>query len=661
VGARWRLLATLLGASLTVGAALRLVLFLGFVSPPHHATDLARALSAGALFDALVGVLVLSPLGLLFAALPLRALERDAVRGVLIGLSVAGMAFGACVEWFYFDEFDARFNHIAVDYLLHPKEVFGNVWESYHVLAFVLLAAFAGAAVAWAGARFTRGPSPSISAGARARAAGGVLATAAIAAFLLAFLPGDLGKDRVLSEITQNGLDRLVHAFRTGRLEYELYYRTLPRGLARRRAAGVLGFPPVPASTAEDPAFRLDRGAPEAGLRPRPWDVVVILEESFGSEFVGALGHAARRTTPGFDRWSREGLLLTNLTATGTRTVRGLEGTLCSLVPLPGEAVLHRENASEVATLAEVLRRDGYDTAFVYGGWGRFDGMKPFFPDNGFEEFVERDAYPKDAFHTIWGVADEWILGKVLERQERAEAEGRRLFVTALTVSNHRPFDVPERGTAWPAHTRCRETGVAYADWALADYLDKARAAGLLDHTIVLVEGDHGARVYGAEDIPAASYRIPGLFLVPDARWRGRRLTRLCSQIDLAPTLLSLLGRPVPAPFMGADLTRLPADGGRAFLQHDRDVGLLTDRALVSLRLGREAVCYGRSGRESDTFTPLPDCAHRPDLQSLEDDAAAVYETADDLLRRGAFTLPDATSPLAAAGPSRAGSSGLPW
>jgi phosphoglycerol transferase MdoB-like AlkP superfamily enzyme len=301
-----------------------------------------------------------------------------------------------------------------------------------------------------------------------------------------------------------------------------------------------------------------------------------------------------------------------------------------------------------VATLAEVFLREGYDTAFVYGGWGRFDGMKPFFPDNGFGEFIERDAYPKNAFSTIWGVADEWIFAKVLERQKRAAAEGKRLFLTALTVSNHRPFDVPERGTAWPAHTRCREAGVAYADWALAHYLDEAKAAGLLDHTLVLIEGDHGARVYGAEEIPAPSYRIPGLFLVPDPAWRGKRLTRLSSQIDLAPTLLALSRRPVPAPFLGADLTGLPEDGGRAFLQYNRDVGLLTDRALVTLTLERKAACYTRSGRDSDAFRRLASCSLQPDMQSLEDDAAAVYGTADDLLRRGAFTLPDARTSVAA-------------
>ena len=648
MGPREKLLALLLGVSLAVGAALRLVLFFGFAAVPRSAADLAVVLAAGALYDALVGVLVLSPLALLLAALRLRWLERGALRGALFGTLTAGMFFAACVEWFYFDEFDARFNHIAIDYVRHPGEVLGNIWESYHVLAYVAAATALGAAAAWAGARLTCGAGAAARSGRdRVRSTAAVLGTAAAAGMLLAVLPGEVGRDRVLSEIAQNGVDRMVHAFRTGRLEYDLYYTSLPRGLARRRAASVLGFPAVSSAQAESPAFRVERGgdAPR-GATPRPWDVVIIVEESFGSEFVGVLGHPERKTSPGFDRWSREGLLLTHLTSTGTRTVRGLEGTLCSLVPLPGEAVLTRRNPLGVATLAEVFRREGYDTAFVYGGWGRFDGMKPFFPTNGFDEFIERDAYPKDAFSTIWGVADEWILAKVLERQMTAQAQGKRLFLTALTVSNHRPFDVPERGTAWPAHTRRREAGVAYADWALADYLDKARAAGLLDHTLVLIEGDHGARVYGAAEIPAASYRIPGLFLVPGGAWRGKRLERLCSQIDLAPTLLSLTGRPVPAPFLGADLTRLPDDGGRAFLQHDRDVGILTDHALIALGLSRRATCYARSGRDSDVFTRVAACAQDPEMEALEDDAAAVYETADDLVRRGAFTLPE--SPLAA-------------
>ncbi|HZN55273.1 MAG TPA: LTA synthase family protein [Candidatus Polarisedimenticolaceae bacterium] len=629
---RLRIAAYPAAALLVVGALLRVALYARFHDGAASPATLLLVLAAGASSDAPVAVLLASPLALGIALFRLKSLERAAARFALFAAIGAGLVFGAFVEWFFFSEFDSRFNNIAIDYLRSPREVAGNIGESFPVALFVALALAGGAALALAGVRATRGAVLGTrSAASRRRSAAAVLAGVAAAALAAAALPSDLGADRVESELAANGLARFVHAATTGNLDYAVYYRTLPPELARRRAAAVLDAPWIRARR------DVPRPAAASAGAPRPWDVVVILEESLGSEFVGALGHAERKTTPGLDRWSREGILLTNLTATGNRTVRGLEGTLCSLVPLPGASVLKRMKHEEVATLADVFRGEGYRTAFFYGGWGRFDDMKPFFPDNGFEEFIERGSYPDDAFSTIWGVADEWILDALLTRQLRSAREGSRLFATALTVSNHRPFRVPERGTAWPAAKTCRESAVAYADWALARYLDRAKAAGLLEHTLVLIEGDHGARVYGAEDIPTASYRIPGLFLVPGARWRGVRLDRLCSQIDLAPTLLALTGRSPRTPFLGEDVTSLPADGGRAFVQHDRDVGLLTDRALVTLGLQRRDRCYTRPGRDSDTFSTAVSCTSSPQLQTLEDDAASVFQTADALLKAGSY------------------------
>jgi hypothetical protein len=92
-------------------------------------------------------------------------------------------------------------------------------------------------------------------------------------------------------------------------------------------------------------------------------------------------------------------------------------------------------------------------------------------------------------------------------------------------------------------------------------------------------------------------------------------------------------------PFLGADLTSLPADGGRAFVQHNRDVGLLTDHALVTLGLQHRDVCYTRSGRDSDAFVRASSCAATAELQALEDDAASVYQIADTLLRDGNYRL----------------------
>ncbi|MBP7147219.1 MAG: LTA synthase family protein [Acidobacteria bacterium] len=643
---RLRLAALPFACAIAIGAVLRVVLYIRFHAGPPRPATLIVAVAAGLFNDLLIWMVLLAPVLLLLALLRLRVLEYRAVRFALLGAFGGVAFFEACTEYFFFDEFNSRYNHVALDYLLRPHEVFGNIRDSYDVGLYAGWSLLLGIVVGFAALLWTRRVQlQRLPAAARWRAVACVAAATALALGALEALPAEISRDRVVSEIAQNGIGRLVHAFRTGHLDYELYYRTLPPDVARQRAAGVVALP----ERSDAPALPAAASSATPG---KPWDVVVIVEESLGSEFVSNRHHGKHPITPGFQRWTREGLYFANLTATGNRTVRGLEGTLSSFLPLPGDAILWQLKTG-VPTLGEVFRRAGYRTVFLYGGWGTFDSMKPFYPDNGYEEFIERGDFPREAFRTIWGVADEYVFDRLLERQREAQRRGERLFATALTVSNHKPYAVPERGTAWPARRRDRACAVAYADWALARYLDASRDAGLLDHTLVLVVGDHGPRVYGSESVPAESYRVPGLMLVPDSAWRGRRIERVCSQIDLAPTLLSLMDLPTSAPFLGADVSRLPADGGRAFLLHNRDVAMLTDTALVTLGLQHEERCYRRSGRESDDFEEAA-CAADPDLQRLQDDATAAFQVAYDLVRDGEFAVPPA-----APGPRVAGRDGI--
>ena len=342
--------------------------------------------------------------------------------------------------------------------------------------------------------------------------------------------------------------------------------------------------------------------------------------------------------TPELDRWSHEGLVLTNLIANGNRTVRGMEGILCSFLPLPGDAIVKRDRSENVASIARVLEAQGYQTTFFAGGYGRFDNVKRFMMSNGFDTFVEQPDYPNDAFRTVWGVADEFVFDEMIARQKQAHAAGRRWFSATITGSNHKPFDVPPGRVNWPAEKSRRRGAVLYADWAVGHYLNLARRQGLLEHTVVLIVGDHGARVYGAEEIPVTSYRIPAVFFTPDINYRGAVIDRLSSQVDLAPTLLSLAGVTFDAPFFGQDLLGLPDEGGRACVNHNRSIGMLTDQMLVVLGLNRSRAFYTRPSRNSDAFSKVS--GERPDLQELAADTAAAFQTAYKVYQERRYTLP---------------------
>lgn len=590
-----------------------------------------------------VGALItlIVPVMALFACVASIVLARPWPRRVAFVALFAAATFGTAVEYFFFEEFNSRYNHIALDYVLYPTEVVTNLWESYPIVLFVALALVCGIGLTFLAERgLARGPLSRTPFGFAWRS--GLLGLVAVSASatIARYVPQEVSQNRIVSEVAQNGLLQLVRAFRTSELDYELYYTTLPQPEARARAASVLGFaPPTPDMLKADNAqFELQRSVKSA--RPNgapPLDVVVVLEESLGSNFIGTLGATPSNLTPEFDRWSKDGLLFENLVANGNRTVRGLEGVLCSFVPLPGDSITKRSPPADAATLARVYTNAGYDTEFFYGGAGTFDGMEPFMSKNGWNDFFEQRNYPSGCFTTAWGVADEHIFDALLARQVRAESEGKRFFGTLMSVSNHKPYLVPQGRTPLADGPPSRNRAVSYSDWAIGRYLDAAKARGLLAHTLVLIVGDHGARVYGRELIPVESYRIPALFVSPDEAYRGKRFPRLCSQVDLGPTLVALSGITCDVPFLGRDLSSLEDGPGRAFVQHNRDVGYLTDDVLVVLGLQKTVTFYKRDGRTSSTLSLVSHNHVDEHMRGLEDDAVAVFQTAYEVYRAGRY------------------------
>ncbi len=614
-----RLASALVGVVLAVGALLRVALA-AFLIERISALEFVVGLARGGVDDLLVSMILVTPVAAAWVLGGERWMRRSTPRAWLTGTFATLTVFGAFVEFFYFEEFDARFNNIAVDYVLFPHEVVGNVFESYNVPLYVALAAAAGVAVAW----FTREPAieaPTAPRTWRTRLGGASFSLLFLLAALGALVaqPRDNFRSREANEFAANGLVQLFRAYWSAGLDYQLYYRTLPSVEAHERAARFLQLAP------DAPTGALDKQFKPSQPRRAPEQVVIVIEESLGADYVGSSGRAKTPCTPELDRWMPEGLALTNLIANGNRTVRGLEGVLCSFVPLPGDSIVKRDKSQDVACVASAFRAAGYATAFFYGGFGIFDSMKPFMLDNGYEQFVEQSDFPADAFSTIWGVADEYIFDALVARQLEQREKHAPFFATLLSVSNHKPYRVPPGRPGYSADSPSRKGAVRYADWCIGRYLDTLRSSGLLDTALVLVVGDHGARVYGSEDIPIRSYRIPALFVGGGVAPRGQRIERLCSQIDLVPTLLDLCGISARASFMGESLLALPADGGRAFVHHNRDVGLVVDDAIVVLGLHQSVTFARRTDRESDEFAPAPEDGR---LRELADNATAVFQTA---------------------------------
>src|SRR5262249_12126615 len=155
---------------------------------------------------------------------------------------------------------------------------------------------------------------------------------------------------------------------------------------------------------------------------------------------------------------------------------------------------------------------------------------------------------------------DEYLFSEALRQLDRHDATGRPLFLAMLTVSNHRPYSYPAGRIAFDPEARKKEYSAAYADWALGDFIDRARSHPWFDDTVVVVIGDHGPKVWGAAQVPVEAFRVPLLFYAPRLL-KPATVATLGSSMDVAPTLLGLLGWRYESPFFGVDLMRVPANG----------------------------------------------------------------------------------------------------
>lgn len=298
----------------------------------------------------------------------------------------------------------------------------------------------------------------------------------------------------------------------------------------------------------------------------KPKNLVIILEESLGAQFVKSLG--GLDLTPSYDALSNEAWAFERLYATGTRSVRGIEAVVTGFVPTPAQSVVKLPNSqSQFFTLAKLLNNANFDTSFIYGGGAHFDNMSSFFIGNGFNQVIEEKHFKDPEFKGSWGVSDEDLFNKANQTFIEKAKQDKPFFSLVFSSSNHDPYEFPDNKIElYDKEKNTRNNAVKYADYALGKFFEQARTASYWKDTVFLVVADHDARVHQANLVPIDNFHIPGLIIGKDIK--PFKDPRIASHIDLAPTLLSLIGVDSIHPMVGRDFTKLEDNyEGRAMMQ----------------------------------------------------------------------------------------------
>ncbi|EIV1851529.1 LTA synthase family protein [Vibrio vulnificus] len=545
---------------------------------------------------------------LLAAILPVDGMVGKIWRAVLRVWLVAGLWIMVYMELAtppFIMEYDLRPNRLFVEYLIYPKEVFSMLWQGYKIELFIGLVG--SIATLWLGWIFSGKVTENVR-----QIKWQWRPVLAIAVVLLGVLGArsSLGHRPLNPAMVAFSSDPLVNDLVLNS-SYSVFF-AINNMKSERSADKFYGqmsqdkiIELVKASSAKHdfvqgslPTLNVNN----ATYQGKPKNLVILLQESLGARFVGGLGGLP--LTPNLDKLLEEGWNFTQMYATGTRSVRGIEAITTGFPPSPSRAVVKlSKSQTGFFTIADLLKKQGYHTQFIYGGEAHFDNMKSFFLGNGFEQIVDEPQYQNPEFTGSWGVSDEDLYNKADEEFTRLNKEGKPFFSLVFTSSNHSPFEYPAgKIEPYESEFNTRNNTVKYSDYALGTFFDKAKQSDYWENTIFIVIADHDARVFGSQLVPVDRFHIPAVILGKGIE--PRKDDRLANNIDMPPTLLSLIGIDATSPMIGRDLTKpLAREDERAMMQFDKNYGYLTRDSLVVFSPGEKVSSY-HYNFEDKSLTP---------------------------------------------------------
>ena len=262
-------------------------------------------------------------------------------------------------------------------------------------------------------------------------------------------------------------------------------------------------------------------------LKTQRPNVVVILLESCGSMFL--------KVMPNLRKAAREGIEFTNCYGNSYRTDRGTVCALSGYLSFPTMSVMKMSNkVSHLPSIAKSLQKEGYHTAYLYGGDINFTKMKGYLISTGFENLHWKQDYTeKEQSTSKWGVRDD-ITFETLEKMVK-EAD-QRFLIGYSTLSSHEPWDVPEDKFKTPQYN-----GFWYVDQCIGRFLKAMKRSAQWDNLLIVFMPDHSS------DFEAYNEQHPDRNRIPMV-WTGgavkgpRKLDMICNQSDFAATLLGQMG-----------------------------------------------------------------------------------------------------------------------
>ena len=391
-----------------------------------------------------------------------------------------------------------------------------------------------------------------------------LLSLAFVAPFVVAGIRG--GFATAVRPITISNANQYVNL----PIEAALVLNT-PFSLYRTIGKDVFSVPDYFASEQELEAYYSPVHRPASGIMDKK-NVVVLIVESFGREYIGALNPCLddsqyKGYTPCIDSLIARSITFSHTYCNGRKSIDGMPSILSSIPMFIEPFFLTPASMNHVSGLASILGGEGYQTAFFHGAQRGSMGFQAFARSTGFKDYYGREDFSRDKrfggeqeFDGTWAIWDEPFLQYYCAKM----SEMKEPFMTAVfTASSHHPYAVPEK-----YRERFPEEGIEihkcirYTDMALGEFFRSASRQPWFKNTIFVLTSDHtnlSDHDYYQTDL--GGFCSPIIIYEPgNADLQPAVQDKIAQQIDILPTVLGMLHYPKPYFAFGIDVLNTPAE-----------------------------------------------------------------------------------------------------
>ncbi len=356
--------------------------------------------------------------------------------------------------------------------------------------------------------------------------------------------------------------------------------------------------------------------------QPTHQNVVFIIME--GLSYSVFEDEKARSYIPFLDSLSQNSLFFDNCYSAGIHTMNGV---CASLFSYPALLLQHPFKSAEIQTMAgfpNVLRKNGYQTAYFTTHDDQFDNIGGYLKANDVELILSQKDYPANRVLSNLGVPDDYMFERAIPEINKLSQNGKPFFAACLTASNHTPMIIPDYFK--PREGEMRLQMFEYADWALRKFFNLAKKESWFENTIFVLCSDHGnptgKQLY---DMPITFNHVPMMILSPGREPEINH--NPAGQIDIFPTVMGLLGINYTNNTFGEDL--LEKNREYIFFSADNAIGCISNSLLYTWHTdGRESL-YDYRNQSSDNIIEN----HRAEAEKMKKYAFSMTQTAQYMFR----------------------------